>query len=197
MISIYKLIHPDTLEIRYIGKTKESLKRRLNKHIHNRKNNTKVNKWIRKLISNKKYPIIELIEKCSFDTWERREKYWIKYYSSKYNLMNISPGGDTGSLGYKHTEEAKKRISILNSKPKSKEWIEKAAKEMRKTVGRRIIQYNLEMSFIKEWDSFCFAAKEINPNNYKAAIKNIYSCCNYKRRTAYKYIWRYKENTEL
>lgn len=196
MINIYKLIHLDTLEVRYVGKTKESLKRRLNKHLYNKKNNAKVNKWVRKLLLEKKLPIIELIERCEFDVWQQREIYWINFYSN-YNLMNITPGGESGSLGYKHTEEAKKRISILNSRKKSKEWVEKATTEMIKTVSKNINQYDLKMNFIKKWGSFCFAAKEINFGNYKSSIKNIHACCNYKRKTAYGFIWRYSENTDL
>jgi len=193
MVNIYKLIHPETLEVRYVGKTVESLKRRLSKHINNRMNNSKVNKWIRKLIRNKQYPIIELIEQTTDDVWIEREMYWIDYYRQKNcNLMNITPGGECGSLNYTHTNEAKNKIGLANSRPKSKEWITNAKEATRRATSIPIIQYSLLGEKIKEWDSFCFAAEEINPLNYTAAIKNIHACCNGKRNTAYKFKWKYK-----
>lgn len=195
MVNIYKLIHPITNEVRYVGKTTEDLKKRLGKHIYNKKNSAKVNKWVRKLISLNLKPIIELIEICEDNIWEEREIYWINYYKQlNSNLLNITIGGDTGCLGYKHTEEAKKRISILNKRPKSEEWKEKAATEMRKAVAIPILQFDRNNNLIKEWESFCYAAKEINPENYKATIKNIHACCNNKRKSAYNYFWTYKNN---
>jgi len=38
-------------------------------------------------------------------------------------LLNITEGGESGCNGYKHTQEAIQRIKILNSRPKSEEWL--------------------------------------------------------------------------
>jgi hypothetical protein len=197
MVNIYKLLDPITNEIRYIGKTKEALNKRLGKHIFNRTGNSKVQKWCRKLHKENKRPIIELIEKCSFDKWEEREKYWIAFYRNRSDkILNILDGGDNHSTGFKHTEEAKRRISILNSRPKSKEWIKNSTEAMRKAVAKPIIQYALDGTFIKKWDSFCYASKKLKlSKNYKSAIKNIHACCNHKRKTAYGFKWEY-ENIE-
>lgn len=197
MVNIYKLICPNAKTVKYVGKTKESLNKRLCKHIHSRNKKAPVNKWINKLISENQKPIIELIEKVDFNIWENKEKYWIQYYRNiNTDLLNITLGGDSGCLGYKHTEQAKKRISVLNSKPKNRQWIENAAKAMIKTVGKPILQYDLKNNLMNRWDSFCFAAKIIRPDNYKSAIKNIHACCNGKRKTSYGFIWKY-ESIEL
>ena len=53
---------------------------------------------------------------------------------------------------------------------------------------RKIIQYNLEGNFIKQWDGIIDAATEL-----KISKGNICSCCKGKRQTAANYIWKYKE----
>lgn len=193
MINIYKLICPNTFQVKYVGKTKESLNKRLNKHIYNKMNNAPVNKWIKKLILNGQKPIIELIEQVDLSIWSEKEKHWILFYKNQdFKLLNVTEGGDVGSLGYKHTELAKIKISKANSKPKSKEWIKNATNAMIKTVSVPILQFDKNNNLIKKWDSFCFAAKCIKPDNYKSAIKNIHACCNNKRKTAYGFIWKYE-----
>jgi hypothetical protein len=197
MVNIYKILHPETLEIRYVGKTVESLKKRLEKHIYNKSNNTKIAKWLRKLISEGKKPIIELIEQCDDSVWQEREIFWISFYSKTCNLMNTSPGGDLGNLGMHHSEESKRKIGLANSKPKSQDWINNAATAMKKFKSRKIVQFDKKMNIINVWQSFYVAAIVLFENNYKNSIKNMHSCANGGRKSAYGYIWRYIEDTEL
>ena len=197
MVKIYALLDPNTKQPRYVGKTKQKLNQRLNKHIYNKNNNAPINKWIRSKIKEHKNIKISLIEECSEDSWKERESYWIKKYKNKYDLMNIAPGGESGCESYNHTEEAKKKISKANSGKKSKEWMDNAAKAMRKVTATPIIQYSRDGLFIKEWKSFCYAAKEIRPENYKSCIKNIHACCNGKRKSAYGFLWKYKKDVEV
>lgn len=92
---IYKLTDPITHEIRYIGQT-DNIKRRYNDHISSsiNKNSSSYNTykccWIRKVINNNLFPIIEIIEEC--DTLEIsniREKYYInKLTMDGYKLTN-------------------------------------------------------------------------------------------------------------
>lgn len=193
MVNIYTLSNPETLEIRYVGKTKHPLNRRLNGHIWNRKSNAKVSKWVLSLYRKGCYPIIELLEECNEDNWEDTERYWIAQFKTwGFTLMNTAEGGESGCSGYNHTEEAKRAIAEKNSKPKSLEWMENTRVAMTKTVSKTIIQLDINNNFIRRWDSFCFAAKDIRPNNYKAAIKNIHACCNNKRKSAYGYKWKYE-----
>lgn len=199
-ILIYTLEHPNTHEIRYVGKTNKSLVKRLNQHIdsarHNR-SHSKVTKWIRKLLKENKRPVIKLLLTCSLDNWEETEILCIKQFRNKNSrLLNIVDGGNVGFMGGRMPEKAKQAIGIANSRPKSRQWIKNAANAMIKSVSKPIIQYDLDKKFIKRWKSFCFAAKKIRPENYKSAIKNIHACCNNKRKSAYGFIWKY-ENIEL
>ena len=137
-VKIYVLKHPDTLEIRYVGKTVRSLSRRLGNHIANakgNKHNKHLSNWIISILNDNKRPIIELLEECEYSVWQEREKFWISQFP---NLINLTEGGD-GCLGFihddstkeklrmamigrKHTEEFKQAMSLrLKGKPLSEE----------------------------------------------------------------------------
>ena len=137
-VRIYVLKHPDTLEVRYVGKTVRSLSRRLGNHIANakgNKHNKHLSNWIINILNNNKRPIIELLEECDYSVWQEREQYWISQFP---NLINLTIGGD-GCLGFiqdestkeklriamtgrKHTEEFKQNMSLrLKGKPLSEE----------------------------------------------------------------------------
>jgi len=92
---IYKLIDPETNDIRYIGQT-DNIKRRYNDHVSSSFNensdcyNTYKARWIRKLKSKDLLPLIEIIEEC-VDVIESniREKYYIEKLTNEgYKLTN-------------------------------------------------------------------------------------------------------------
>lgn len=137
-VRIYVLKHPETLEVRYVGKTVRSLSRRLGNHIANakgNKHNKHLSNWILKIIAEGKRPIIELLEECEHSVWQEREKYWISQFN---NLINLTIGGDgcegfihkqetieklrEVNKGRKHTEDFKERMSLrLKGKPLTEE----------------------------------------------------------------------------
>jgi group I intron endonuclease len=54
----------------------------------------------------------EIIEECSNDILDEREKYWINEYNTFENGYNLTLGGQNGWMtGKKHTEETKEKIS--------------------------------------------------------------------------------------
>lgn len=112
-VKIYILKHPDTLEVRYVGKTVRSLGRRLGNHIDNakrRKHNKHLSNWILNILSNGKRPIIELIEEVDNSVWQERERYWITQYP---NLINLTEGGD-GCKGFLHDEATRIKCGLSN-----------------------------------------------------------------------------------
>lgn len=125
MSKIYHLSDPITNEIRYVGYTNQSLIRRLQLHIsHSNKNKTYVQKWIRSLDL---LPIITLIEDCTENDWQEREKYWIKFYREQgVRLCNLTNGGE-GTPNLKRTDEFKafisKRQKELGIKPPKRNGI--------------------------------------------------------------------------
>lgn len=118
---IYKLIDPRDNTVKYIGLTKRALIQRFNGHISNSKKFKKasINKsaykinWINKLIELDLLPIIELIEDglTSLNV-NKREQYWINYYSNLgYKLTNSTSGGE-GIMDYKHSKETKALLKL-------------------------------------------------------------------------------------
>lgn len=105
-IYIYGLVCPETNNIRYVGKTEQSLKKRLNQHLYSKKiNNPYKWNWINKLKEKGLKPIIILIETCNINNWVEREKYWINQYE---NLTNLTQGGERGLF---FSNEILKKIS--------------------------------------------------------------------------------------
>jgi hypothetical protein len=112
-VKIYALKHPDTKEIRYVGKTVRSLSRRLGNHIANakgHKHNKHLSNWILSILSKGKRPIIELIEEVNPTIWQTKEKYWISQFP---NLINLTEGGD-GCKGFLHNEDARVKCGLAN-----------------------------------------------------------------------------------
>ena len=111
-IKVYVFKDPDTLEVRYVGITSKTLKQRFRKHLDNAlytKHNKHLCNWILKLRKENKKPIMEEIESCTIENWQEREKYWISQFN---NLLNSTEGGE-GCFGFHHSEESKKKISLL------------------------------------------------------------------------------------
>ena len=95
-VKIYGLYDPtdNTESIRYVGKTIQSLGKRLQGHIDESiKNNPSTYKknWINSLLSRNIRPKIKLIEICNESNWEEKERYWI---SNIQNLTNLTAGGE-------------------------------------------------------------------------------------------------------
>lgn len=108
---IYCLKHPETDEIRYIGKTIQKLSYRLAQHLTEKSNHKRAN-WIKSLLNKNLKPVIELITICDWADSAKIEIALIKEYKDKgFRLTNMTDGGD-GALGYITSEETKKKQSI-------------------------------------------------------------------------------------
>lgn len=141
---IYKLICPISGECRYVGKTVQTLNKRLYKHKYNkRRNPSHKNSWLiqlegKGLLDELK---IELIEECDVSVLNNREIFWIaKLRGDGYKLTNMTEGGEVGSLGCKHTDEAKGKISEAGKRLKgikrSEETRNKISDSLRGKKGR-------------------------------------------------------------
>ena len=89
---IYALCHPQTGEVRYIGKANDAQKR-LKSHIRDsRTRKTPVYSWIRKLQSSGLAPSIRVLEVA--DDWIEAEKRLIALHREGGRLLNLADGGD-------------------------------------------------------------------------------------------------------
>lgn len=204
---IYKLIDPETNEIRYVGRTIQTLPNRLKKHLKADDKTHRVN-WIKSLHNKGFEPKIELIcETNTFDDCCELERFYIlKYKKLGFKLVNMTDGGD-GSIGFKHSDEtiiklkkiAKKRaedpkyIEALRSCGLN-QWGSKTEKEkLDNTLNQKgrlnITQLTIDGEFIKEFVSLREIERELG---YFRA--NITPCLKGVFKQAYGFIWKYSIN---
>jgi group I intron endonuclease len=195
---IYILKHPETFEVKYVGKTNNT-KRRFAQHKSKKclekTGSKKLASWVLKLISNNLLPIMEIIEECE-DNWAEREKYWIAYYFNTNLLCNLSEGGEgvghndstknkikNTLLGRKRTNEEKQAISKgMSGKKRGKYSTSEGHKkryenpEERKKCGvklrKKVGQYDLENNLIQEFESLREASRQLNID-----CGSISKCC--------------------
>lgn len=165
-----------------------------------------------------KFDYIDNCDGWSKKEWRPLEKFWIKHFKDYgFELMNGNEGGSGPNfqtqeakdkmsisnkgknLGKNHTQSTKDKISkalkgtkrdettIKNmSKPRTK--LDKFKFSNLDKKNKKIIQYNLNGEFIKEWKSLQEAEIFLNVNNNT----NISACCLNKQKTAWGYIWKFK-----
>ena len=164
---IYKLIDPNTLEIKYVGKSDNpDLLKRLVGHlnqIYRKERFSDKGYWIEELLRKAQCPVIELIEEIDRSQTKIREKYWVQYYSEIYNLYNIQ---------YNNNKDL--------------------AKYLHERVIKKIYEYNLNGDFVKEWESIFTAA-----NFYNIDSSNISYSANGKRKSAGNKIWKYYKKDKV
>jgi group I intron endonuclease len=98
---------------KYIGVTTRAIAARWRQHIHQSKKslNTKLARAIRKY-GGSAFSISHIASAVSHDALFDLEKILIEQFDSFRNGYNATTGGDGGTPGYRHSEEAKKSISI-------------------------------------------------------------------------------------
>jgi hypothetical protein len=163
---IYGLVDPRNDEIRYIGKTINPHSR-LESHLIESKDINKKNyrvNWLRKLTSIGLHPKITFLRTCPSHEYEKYETEYIKIYSCN----RLTNSDETGQ----------------GSKNRKKEVLDRQSESM----GRKVYQYDLNGTFLKEYRSVRTAAKELNLNH-----ANISRCCNGVSKHAGGYIFRYEK----
>lgn len=117
----------------------------------------------------------ELPEPCA----KALEKILIRLFdtTNPSSGYNISEGGDgyTGSHP-KASEATKKRMSEAHK-----------GMFLNGPCAKGVIQYDLDGNIIKEWPSTIEIQRVLGFRN-----ANISRCCRGERKTAYKYVWKYK-----
>ena len=113
---LYGLYCPDNNQIKYVGITKNGLKKRLSSHLSSPTNEF-MSDWINDLKVRNKKPIIKLIRE--YNTYEELLVGEINEIESLKNknitLLNVLDGGvNNPMLGKKHTYKTKKIISEKN-----------------------------------------------------------------------------------
>lgn len=202
-------------EIKYVGKTKQTVVRRLQGHLTNAKkalekgNCTNHNyNWINYELNLGNEIIVEEVDSMEFsenENWNWFEQYWIAQFKSwGFKLTNIRKGGEDNHysqpteeviraraehfIGKPRDEKTKSKISEkLSGIKRSEETIEKIRNAIVEKQGRSVLQFDREGNFIKEWPAAALAARELGADK-----ANIISCCKGKRKSCKNFIWKYK-----
>lgn len=157
--------------------------------------------------------IFEIIEECLAEQLNEREIFWKQYYNSINEGLNCELFDKGGGPRSKETKDKMSKSHKINlSRP---EIIEKRkinckisanklgvqAKaiantnwelrniNLRKTLGRKIIQCELNENFIKNWDSSMCIQRFYKDKKFWST--EIIRCCRGHRESAYGFIWKY------
>lgn len=117
------------------------------------------------------------------DKW--RKKHSLRLKGTKQSTETIEKRKKSRK-GYSHTEETRNKISNSHKgKTVSKEHLSKLKEGQILHNSKPISQFNLDGSFIKNWQSATIAAKEFNLHP-----TSIRHCVQGKTKTSGNYIWR-------
>lgn len=206
IIYFYVLIDPRDNEIKYVGRS-VSPKSRYRNHISSGRKKGHKNKkesWISSLLNEGLKPILEIIEEFSeyksIVEIQNKETELIDFYKTFCDLKNVR---DRTEGNYMFTEESRKKMSDAqkgNTNKRGKKLSSdgsyncgnarrgsvQSIEEKRKR-WKPVLQYSLDGTFIKEWESASAAAKDMG--TYQSCISYAASG---KRKTFKKFIWKYK-----
>lgn len=162
---IYTLNCPDTNIVTYVGKS-FSIKDRKNSHFSaSLKEKTKKAMWVRHLKSLGKRPIFNIIDDCDEFNWEQKERFYIKLYKAcGANLLNITMGGECGSMGHKRSQESKDNISAkMKGLVRTKEHLENNANALKDKFKTDSDFYNrMTIINLKKISNLTQAQKELS-----------------------------------
>lgn len=160
---IYVLRHPVTLEIRYVGLTKLSLKHRLSLHLSEKKKITHKSHWISSLKKKGLKPLIEEIDTAlTVKELEKKELYWINYYlNNGFRLTNF--------------------VTSYSVRP---------YKSFKDKTAKRVVQYDLKGNKVAEYNSAMEASCVLGDCGRNSTIYNI---CNGRRSYTYSgFVFRFE-----
>lgn len=108
---VYGIFDPDTNECRYVGQSREGLKR-VNYHFYSsvyRRRDSNFYRWMSKKMEEGKRPVAKILRHC--DTVNELHTYEIlfceAYRKLRHDVLNMKGPGFYG----KHSEETKRKIS--------------------------------------------------------------------------------------
>ena len=144
MIDIYGLYDPDTDELRYVGKAKDS-KKRLKTHVFERGYRRPVNNWVKALVEAGKAPVMKILETVADDQWEEAERRLIAEYRKSCRLLNLADGGARPT---QTTEQRKQAARAANKARKAKHPLEIAVEDANRNLSRLHARFQKQGAYI-------------------------------------------------
>lgn len=194
----------------YIGKTTRDIQTRWKEHLrHYGQGKTILQKAMIKYKIENFY--IEEIEECPDEKIDEREQFWVSYFDSFQNGYNLTSGGENsftktnkmklvmelwnnGLTINKIVKETKLNVETVRAylhknNVTSKQIKERANIATGKYHSKKVLQYDLDNNFIKEWNSMSEIERELGIRH-----QNISDACRKKKNHIFgNYIWRCKE----
>jgi hypothetical protein len=143
LVSIYTLSDPADGAIRYVGKTKQKLNRRLRRHIADAlerafdrwADTTHRACWLRSLAT---APLMEVVEECEEVDANDAERFWIvQFRALGFDLTNHTDGGDGGIISRKPACTDEEALSLYRSGFSTKQ-VARQLKTCAKRVSRLV-----------------------------------------------------------
>lgn len=197
MIGIYKITNPKGKI--YIGKSTNLEKRKKTYSLPSQiKSQPRIYNSLLKY--GWKNHIFEIQEECSLEELNDKEIYWINIFNCVKEGLNLKQGGEGGNhhpktiLKMKNTKLNKKQpwaipqATAMGKANKGKIRTKSFKNNIRLNNSKPVIQYDKQGNFIKEWECGYDASQYLNKPN-----SAISECCCRKRKSAYGYIWKFKE----
>ena len=201
----------------YIGKTLSTIEERWREHCRDSRKKRCEKRPLYSAMN--KYGIenfkIEQIEECHDDIVNEREVYWIEYFGTFKNGYNATVGGDGKHYldydliceTYKQVQNAVKTAEICNCCVDSVRNILKernitllsSQEIMKESRSKSVNQFSLDGEYIKTFPSISDAARYIQSlepekrTNLGGIVHHISHVAKGKRKTAYKFIWKFAE----
>ena len=165
--------NPET--IRYIGVTSTSIKQRFRQHkycaMHPEKCGLPVHKWMKSVYDSGKSVVPIELKFCNESEWEETEINLIQEYKNKgFKLLNLDKGGK----------------GVVTIEQRTKSSLERSGEAHHKAV----VAYTLDGVFVKEYKSITEAVSNIG----RKGVTNICNVLKGRTKSAYGYIWKYKED---
>ena len=137
------------------------------------------NSLIKHGANNHKFEIICL---CDREQLIKKEQMFIDFFKPDLNICKVA--GST--LGYKHSDESKKKMSSLKKGIKKEPLSDEHKNKIRisQKQAKKIYQYDKDNNLIQIFDTITQAANSVNGKR-----SNLRDVCNGKYKTSYGYIW--------
>lgn len=199
---LYRHIRLDTNQPFYIGigtKQENKYKNSFEKTYHRAVSKKNRNDFWKNVVNKTGYKVQILMESDNYKFLENKEKEFIKLYGrvdiKTGLLVNFTEGGSgvlsisdetkdkirNKLLGHKDSDEIREKKSRLNVKF----WLGKVGKDF--FMSKEVLQFDLQGNFIQEFENAVDVKRKLGFDT-----ANIYRCCQGKRKTCKKYVWKFK-----
>jgi hypothetical protein len=108
------------------------------------------------------------------------ERWYILKFGTYQKEYNATLGGE-GSLGFKHTDETKNKLSNIR----------KADSKIGQITSKPVLLYDLNGDFVREYKSISEAVRAIGRN--ADCYSDIWQALQNPKKKVHGYLWRYKE----